>query len=31
MFREALKSKADDIYCKKEFDKMERMIEALRQ
>ena len=31
MFREALKSKADDAFCRKEFDKMERMVEALRQ
>jgi len=30
MIRDALKSKADEAYTRKEFDKMERMIEALR-
>jgi len=31
MFRETLKLKADDAFCRKEFDKLERMVEALRQ
>ena len=29
--RDAMKQKAEDLYVRKEFDKMERMIEALRQ